>query len=365
MTEQQACTLCGAGGHTAAQCHWNSPGALESIRLPKHGTTIALEEMLAGYLPDDREYIRDVIEAYADIQARKAVMLYSGAGLAGRQSDACDWLENLEGDAWADACEEIAASVRQQAEGAQGEREAFEAWHRMQWPGGEPLKGRWMAWQARAALAQPSPVPELGCERCGGDCSGANPPVIGCPNQDEIQQALDEIDDFIARCNGDDRGSCGAVNLLRHALASRLSTAPELELERPEVVAFLNEWRDRDQGGIRVTPALSAMSEEGLQKEYGPQASVVRREPLMTIAQHKRIDAARLACVGILADEILKLSAERDAAQARLAAMEQQGPFCLLYRIDGDPVVQLVGDPHIKDGMALYAAPAAQPEKDK
>lgn len=23
MTEQQACTLCGAGGHTAAQCNWN------------------------------------------------------------------------------------------------------------------------------------------------------------------------------------------------------------------------------------------------------------------------------------------------------------------------------------------------------
>ncbi|MED5607848.1 hypothetical protein VV867_09145 [Pseudomonas sp. JH-2] len=128
MTEQQACALCGAEGHTAAQCHWNGPGALESIRLPKHGTTIALEEMLAGYPPDDREYVRDVIEAYADIQARKAVMLYSGAG---RQSDACDWLENLEGDAWADACEEIATSVQkhtEQAEGAQGERERFEAW---------------------------------------------------------------------------------------------------------------------------------------------------------------------------------------------------------------------------------------------
>ncbi|WP_281686714.1 hypothetical protein [Pseudomonas citronellolis] len=88
MTEQQACALCGAEGHTAAQCHWNGPGALESIRLPKHGTTIALEEMLAGYLPDDREDVREVIEAYADIQARKAVMLFSGAGLAGRQSAA-------------------------------------------------------------------------------------------------------------------------------------------------------------------------------------------------------------------------------------------------------------------------------------
>lgn len=30
------------------------------------------------------------------------------------QHDACDWLENLEGDAWADACEEIAAALEAQ-----------------------------------------------------------------------------------------------------------------------------------------------------------------------------------------------------------------------------------------------------------
>lgn len=28
------------------------------------------------------------------------------------QADACDWLENLEGDAWADACDEIAAALK-------------------------------------------------------------------------------------------------------------------------------------------------------------------------------------------------------------------------------------------------------------
>ncbi|MDY1059633.1 hypothetical protein SOJ69_20990 [Pseudomonas aeruginosa] len=28
------------------------------------------------------------------------------------QTDACAWLENLEGDAWADACEEIAAALK-------------------------------------------------------------------------------------------------------------------------------------------------------------------------------------------------------------------------------------------------------------
>lgn len=28
------------------------------------------------------------------------------------QANACDWLESLEGDAWADACEEIAAALK-------------------------------------------------------------------------------------------------------------------------------------------------------------------------------------------------------------------------------------------------------------
>lgn len=172
MTEQACCTLCGAAGHRAAQCNWNAPGALESIRLPAHGTTIALDEMLAGYLPDDREDVREVIEAYADIQARKAVMLFSGAGLVGRQSDACDWLENLEGDAWADACEEIAGAVKRQAEGAQGERDAAITKFAETCPmtaesaaGGKPYdielrRYYLLGWDDRAALAQPSPAPE-------------------------------------------------------------------------------------------------------------------------------------------------------------------------------------------------------------
>lgn len=34
------------------------------------------------------------------------------------------------------------------------------------------------------------------------------------------REALDWIDDFIARCNGDDRGACESVNLIRRALAA-------------------------------------------------------------------------------------------------------------------------------------------------
>ncbi len=105
---------------------------------------------------------------------------------------------------------------------------------------------------------------------------------------------------------------------LRAAMAQP-SPAMELELERPEVVAYLNEWRNRDQGGIRVTPALSAMSEEGLQKECGQQASVVRREPLMTVSQYDRIGMQWASLVH-------RAQAEADAPQARAAELEKQEP---------------------------------------
>ena len=38
--------------------------------------------------------------------------------------------------------------------------------------------------------------------------------------QAEVMDALNWVDDFIARCNRDDRGSCESVNVLRRALAS-------------------------------------------------------------------------------------------------------------------------------------------------
>lgn len=34
----------------------------------------------------------------------------------------------------------------------------------------------------------------------------------------DVESALGWLDDFVARCNGDDRGSCEQVNLIRKAL---------------------------------------------------------------------------------------------------------------------------------------------------
>lgn len=102
MTEQQACTLCGVGGHTAANCIWNG--------------------------------------------SEKCLALVQGID------------KNL------------------------AERAQFESWVRREWPGAplhhvrdalpvndprygeycnENIQRGWVGWQARAALAQPSPAPEL------------------------------------------------------------------------------------------------------------------------------------------------------------------------------------------------------------
>ncbi|WP_434642720.1 hypothetical protein [Achromobacter piechaudii] len=59
---------------------------------------------------------------------------------------------------------------------------------------------------------------------------------------DEVMDALNWIDDFIARCNRDDRGSCDSVNVLRRALAS----VPVAGNARPHIMSLdeiLAEYR--------------------------------------------------------------------------------------------------------------------------
>lgn len=120
MTEQQACTLCGAGGHTAANCIWNG----------------------------------------------------SEKGLA----------------------------LAQRIDKNLAERAQFESWVRREWPGAplhhvrdalpvsdprygeycnENIQRGWVGWQARAALAQPSPAPELAVlERWGSSYEAFSPDLV-------------------------------------------------------------------------------------------------------------------------------------------------------------------------------------------
>ena len=59
-----------------AECQADIAG-LEAIKIPPHDPTIAIEELLAGYLLDDREDHWEAIQAYADIHARRAVQINS------------------------------------------------------------------------------------------------------------------------------------------------------------------------------------------------------------------------------------------------------------------------------------------------
>ncbi|QIE84729.1 hypothetical protein [Pseudomonas nitroreducens] len=152
------------------------------------GVYIELRAFLSGKMDAD-----DVIALLASQQGEQVKHPEQADGA---QGDACAWLESLEGDAWADACEEIAASVkkmRQQADDEKVEREAFEAheskerrlsptdqqfWFRRGAIADYDLKSiddAWKAWKARAALAQPA----LQCKKCGGtgdaDSGGIHP----------------------------------------------------------------------------------------------------------------------------------------------------------------------------------------------
>ena len=54
--------------------------------------------------------------------------------------------------------------------------------------------------QGGVAVAAPTPAPTVE------------------PSHSDVSAALDWLDDFVARCNGDDRGSCESVNIVRRAL---------------------------------------------------------------------------------------------------------------------------------------------------
>ncbi|MFG9650924.1 hypothetical protein ACEP3U_21735 [Pseudomonas aeruginosa] len=158
----------------------------------------------------------------------------------------------------------------------------------------------WKAWQARAALAQPSPK----CVKCGGtgeaDSGGVHPwgePVL-IPCDCETEQA---------------------------------------EAERPEAVA----WQYRVTAGPQTGWSLWHPGKgEEFERSY-----TVERRPLMTVAQHDRIVGELLTALTSMTEarnrynnlwncagnrlalaqvEIRKVTSERYAALARIAELEKE-----------------------------------------
>ena len=306
MTEQQACTLCGAGGHTAAQCNWND-----------RRLTFTLESLT---------------EALGNVVC----------------------LHEL-------GVELIAANVfrqhPEQAESAQGEREAFEAhesrerrlppadqkfWFRRGVLADYDCKAiddAWKAWKARAALAQPSPAEDMSAAQ---ELAGVKAIL------NDMADALKRLT-FHARTTG---GTAGPDAALMNACerAERILSlggmgaafmrgcdehesqpspaAPELEAPTSVGVLILGgAVSSTELGDNDVT--LDGQVVERIQRELVSDSEDVAVE-LMIVGQHYRIlqalradrDNARRTAEYWKAEH-LAANAALDAAQARVAELER------------------------------------------
>lgn len=131
------------------------------------------------------------------------------------------------------------------------ERERFEAWARQRWTHHEDFDQRikapskynnyevqaaWDAWQERAAQPAPS-VPDGVAEALQrliengavlGPASSEDALLMARYRQrllacvpsvpNDVMAALDNLDDYVARIEGNDRGACAHINLLRQYL---------------------------------------------------------------------------------------------------------------------------------------------------
>ncbi len=140
----------------------------------------------------------------------------------------------------------------------------------------------WKAWQARAALAQPSPASDLD-------------PFNLAPHAEAFNEAPDE------------------------------ALKPEqAEAERPEVVGslYLGCWADQEELEDNDVE-LDMKVVERLQVDLASKGDGVHM-PLMTVAQHERIAASRWErAMDLMGEHVAriseKLTKERDAALARVA----------------------------------------------
>ncbi|WP_160286349.1 hypothetical protein [Pseudomonas knackmussii] len=300
----------------------------------------------------------------------------------GAQGDACDWLESLEGDAWADACEAIAASVqrqrqRQHVDDAKVERKAFEAheskerrlspedqrfWFRRGAVADYDCKAiddAWKAWRARAAIEH-----------------GSHASLRGA-----LEQALMALIGYLpAHRNA---VTDAAIEAARSALEQ---PSPAPELERTEVVATLFAPNEKADGDFKPFSVIGDCQKDG-GEFYDP-------SKLMTVAQHDRIVAVRVAEIeeldGLvkrlgdllsqvaivlrgpepaltrygyadLPQRVKTLMDERDAAQAKVTELSSTAREAVDY-LDNNSMNQIGSGSKLHRALsdALKAAPVAQ-----
>ncbi|HHW2657455.1 TPA: hypothetical protein ACUT5X_000158 [Pseudomonas aeruginosa] len=132
----------------------------------------------------------------------------------------------------------------------------------------DPLTQRcWAAWQARAALAQPSP-------KCA-TCNGSGQVWIS----DEPQRHFEDCPDCAQPSLAPTEGFSHFPELLESV--QQMDAMLKAEAERPEVVA----WQYRVTAGPQTGWSLWHPGKgEEFERSY-----TVERRPLMTVAQHERI----------------------------------------------------------------------------
>ncbi|MFG9200326.1 hypothetical protein ACEPX9_09440 [Pseudomonas aeruginosa] len=251
----------------------------------------------------------------------------------------------------------------------------------------------WKAWQARAALAQPSPSQ-------GDEKPGDSILCYGCFAKGVGPEHFDEAGKCLVRQQTEPLGAEFA-QVLSDNLPELLSTA---QAEKAEGFTHFPELLESVQQMDAMLKANSAQPEQPevvgylLAKGNGT-LSILRAgssdEPVMTVAQHERIVGELRAVIAQLRQhkndymdagqetyralqneirereaEIARLdglvsgrTAERDAALARVAELEKQEPVATIAKVPGEDwnglhfYRDLQG---MQPGTKLYAAPVAQ-----
>lgn len=350
MTKQLACTLCGAGGHLAAQCNWNQAFDLVAA-------------IRAAILSDWKPTTLSASGTKSKIIER------IDAFLASQQGEQCEHSENIRSDG---VCIECGEKVRRQhteqavdtlrcacpsgngslqwpcpehSGGAQGEREAFEVAYQAENSGfmgplklerredgkykSQHVESAWRLWQARAALAQPSP------ERGQVVVTKKDGIIVAVTRQDAEGRVLS----VIAEAQPSPAPELERPEVVTHsddAAVDRFSASMKQKLEAARAkgrsgwddpsscdVAFLAErlieHLGKGNAGTFEDVANFAMMLH--QRGAHPQvlaeaAGAIERDYLRIIQAQEEKWSGRFE---VLEDEAKTLRRERDAAQARVA----------------------------------------------
>ncbi|MBB4863311.1 hypothetical protein HNP46_002158 [Pseudomonas nitritireducens] len=213
MTEQQACTLCGAGGHTAAQCNWNKA---EGAQVELHPDLKRVYDVIGLH------YSHPVSILIANFENTKRF---------------AELLHAVEREFFMVPAE---PSDEPEDEGCEPDDVCLmSCWGSTQEQYIEQFRDALAVLQARAAQAQPSPAPEL--ER--PEVAGWRDRVLAAhPDSDPrywpdallVQHMAAEIEDLRARNEWLEQVAVEAVEADKHALGLRdaaQARVTELELK--------------------------------------------------------------------------------------------------------------------------------------